>query len=465
MKPINLKRSVLFVLLLIPLTISDCKKEEPKLDDFYVLNVQAETDWDYWVIGKDGGSFLVQMENSKLSTLFYKPLPNQDGYPIFLDENGLPSITVIQDHIFLFENIRKSLIDFSVILPSGEIKVYRDINVDYDLTEGLPDNKNIQEVSDIIKFAGKIVGAVSCGVGLAGALPTGGLSLTLAYVGCGAYFVGLIADLLPESTITKVTGLSAFTVGTITKAVGCASGDVVTCGLAITSQSLTVAGEIAEDIENKTPQINLARAQLKSFEAKNSLSIPTIDGQINQTEWSNANSYIISFIRPDGKEIKTGKLLLQHDGTYLYVGVNTEVKSGWDVYLSLKFDGNHNHILSGNSTEPHTDINVEYPSPGGWTGYIRYDYLVGSNANPVTAPSGTLRKSYGSTAVSYEFKIKLSDLSTGSGQTIGFYMFNYNYPMTGIGLVYEYSLANHGYEFPINLVMHDPSKWAHIKLN
>jgi hypothetical protein len=465
MKPTKLERSLLFILLLIPLTISDCKKEGTKPDDVYVIDVQAETDWDYWVVGNDGASFLVQLENSKLSTIFYKPLPNQDGYPIFLDENGLPSITVIQDHIILFENIRKSLIDISAILPSGEIKIYRDINVGYDLTSNLQDGKNIQEVSDIIKIAGKIVGAVSCGVGIAAAWPTGGLSLTLAAIGCGAYTVGFVADLLPESTITKVTGLSAFTVGTITKALGCASGNAVSCGLGITSQSLTVAGKIAEDIENKVPQINLARAQLKSFEAKNSLSIPTIDGQINQTEWSNANSYTISFIRPDGKEIKSGNLLLQHDGTYLYIGVNTEVKSGYDVYLCLKFDGNHDHILSGNSSEPHVDINVEYPSPGGWSGYIRYDYLTGSNAYPITAPSGTLRKSYGSNSVSYEYKIKLSDLSTSGGQTIGFYMFNYNYPMTGIGLVYEYSLANHGYEFPINLVMNDPSKWAHIKLN
>jgi hypothetical protein len=468
MKLTNLKKSFILVLLLIPLTISDCKKEkeEPTLDDFYVLNVQAESDWDYWVIGKEGGNFLIQMQGSKLSTIYYKPLPDQDGYPIFMDDNGLPSKVVIQDHIFLFGNIRKSLTDISVILPNGEIVVYRDVQVDYDLTSGLTNGeKNLQDISDIIKFSARIVGTVSCAVGIAAAAPTGGLSLTLAWVGCGSFFVGWIADLLPESTITKVTGLSAFTVGTITKAVGCATGSVVTCGLAITSQALSVTGEIAEDIENNNDKINLASSQLKLYEAKNSLSVPTIDGQINQTEWSNANSYSITFTRPDGMELKSGKLLLQHDGTWLYVGVNTEIKSGWDVYLCLKFDGNHDHILSGNSSLPHVDINVEYPSPGGWTGYIRYDYLVGSNANPITAPTGTLRKSYGSTSVSYEYKIKLSDLSTSSGKTIGFYMFNYNYPMTGIGHVYEYDLANHGYEFPIKLVMNDPSKWVDIKLN
>ena len=134
------------------------------------------------------------------------------------------------------------------------------------------------------------------------------------------------------------------------------------------------------------------------------------------------------------------------------------------MYLSLKLDGNHDHILSGQSTEPHTDINVEYPCPGGWSGYIRYDYLISEGVYPVTAPTGTLRTSYGSSAVSYEFRIKLSDLNIGNDKTIGFYMFNYNYPMSDIGLVYEYSLVNHGYEFPENLVMNDPLKWAQITL-
>jgi hypothetical protein len=189
------------------------------------------------------------------------------------------------------------------------------------------------------------------------------------------------------------------------------------------------------------------------FEALYSLSAPTIDGQINASEWSNGNAYSIIFIRYDSVDTRPGTLYLQHDSTWLYIGVKTNISDGWDVYLALRFDGNNDHALSGSILEPHTDINVEYPAPGGWSGYIRYDYFVSTNVYPVTAPAGTLRNSYGSTAVSYEYKIKLSDLNTSTGQILGFYMFNLTDAIVG-----------HGYEWPNNSIMVNPTKWAHIKL-
>jgi hypothetical protein len=189
------------------------------------------------------------------------------------------------------------------------------------------------------------------------------------------------------------------------------------------------------------------------FEALYSYTTHVIDGQINASEWSGANVYPIIFTRYDSVDTRPGTLYLQHDSTWLYIGVITNTNAGWDVYLSIKIDGNYDQVLSGNSTEPHTDINIEYPSPGGWSGYIRYDYLVSSNVYPVDAPTGTERNSYGSATVSYEYKIKLSDLNTSTGQIIGFYMFNLTDAIVG-----------HGYEYPINSAMSNPSKWGHIKI-
>ncbi len=189
----------------------------------------------------------------------------------------------------------------------------------------------------------------------------------------------------------------------------------------------------------------------EDYVAKYSLTTPLIDGQVNTSEWANGNVYNITFSRLDNADTKTGTLYLQHDGTWLYVGVKTTVSAGWDVYLSLKFDGDNDNILNGKSTEPHTDINIEYPSPGGWSGYIRYDYLASETAFPTNPPTGTSTDSYGNTQVNYEYKIKLSDLNTSAGKTVGLYMFN----LTDAD-------PNHGYEFPINSVSTDPSNWAHI---
>lgn len=189
------------------------------------------------------------------------------------------------------------------------------------------------------------------------------------------------------------------------------------------------------------------------FEAAYSFSTPVIDGQINASEWSGANVYPIVFTRYDSVDTRPGTLYLQHDSTWLYIGVKTNTSAGWDVYLSIFIDGNFDHLLSGNSTEPHTDINIEYPSPGGWSGYIRYDYLVSTNVYPTTQPAGTASASYGSSTVSYEYKIKLSDLNTSTGQIIGFHMFNLND-----------AIVAHGYEYPMISAMLNPSKWGQIKI-
>ena len=190
-----------------------------------------------------------------------------------------------------------------------------------------------------------------------------------------------------------------------------------------------------------------------TYEAKYSSSTPIIDGQILTSEWSNSNLYNITLARQDGYDTKEATLFLQTDNTWLYVGIMTTNNAGWDVYLQLRFDGNNDQILSGSSTEPRTDIDIEYPSPGGWEGYIRYDYLVSSTGYQVTPPTGTQSASYGSTNVSYEYKIKLSDLNTSVGNTIGFYMFNLVEPD-----------PEHGYEFPVRLSATDPSKWEHIRI-
>lgn len=189
------------------------------------------------------------------------------------------------------------------------------------------------------------------------------------------------------------------------------------------------------------------------YEAKYSTSVPVVDGQMSSSEWSNGNQYNITLARRDGSNVKSAILCLQHDKTWLYVGVKTYVNAGWDVYLALRFDGNNDNILNGRSTAPHIDINIEVPSPGGWSGYVRYDYLIGSNGYPVSRPTGTQSASYGNMNVMYEYKIRLADLYTSAGKTIGFYMFN---------LVD--ANPDHGYEFPVRLAATNPSKWEHINL-
>lgn len=75
MKSQTFKKSVLLLLLVIfPLSFSDCDKEEVNTsDELCVIDVSAETDWDYWVIAKDGSNFFIQQENFKPITIYYQP--------------------------------------------------------------------------------------------------------------------------------------------------------------------------------------------------------------------------------------------------------------------------------------------------------------------------------------------------------------------------------------------------------
>jgi len=185
--------------------------------------------------------------------------------------------------------------------------------------------------------------------------------------------------------------------------------------------------------------------------APHSNSTPTVDGIINPTEWSDANEYGITFSRMDGANTSGGTLYLQHDNMYLYVGIKTNVNAGWDVYMAARIDGNNDDLLLGSSFEPFTDINIEYPAPGGWNGYIRYDYLNGTGGGPVAPPIGTERGSYGTSGVSYEFKIRLSDLNLNSHNTIGFQLFN----LTD-------SNIDHAYIYPSNSNPINPETWDNI---
>lgn len=182
-------------------------------------------------------------------------------------------------------------------------------------------------------------------------------------------------------------------------------------------------------------------------------SHPTIDGKVNEAEWSNANLYNITYTRNDGNAESDASLYLQHDGTWLYIGLITNIDAGWDVYHQIRFDGNHDHLLSGGENEPHTDIQIEHASPSGWSGYNGYYYIFDNSSGSAEAPAGTMSESDGLSMVNYEYKVKLSDLNTSTGETLGFYMLN------GID-----GTSEHDFEFPFNGLRYHQENWSHIWL-
>ena len=157
----------------------------------------------------------------------------------------------------------------------------------------------------------------------------------------------------------------------------------------------------------------------KHFNAPFTTSSPTIDGVINTGEWTDASVYTEEFQAVDDSKHDV-TMYLMHDGLFIYVAIDSGFSSGWDVHADVRFDGNHNHILDGDSEEPHIDIQYEKGSPGAWSGYDTYVCLYSSGYSYVTPPLGTAHESSGSINVTYEFKVALEDLTAEPGYIIGF---------------------------------------------
>jgi hypothetical protein len=191
----------------------------------------------------------------------------------------------------------------------------------------------------------------------------------------------------------------------------------------------------------------------QTFNVPYSTITPTIDGVLNPLEWADASSNLVTMTQTDGPATHPATLYLKHDGTWLYVGINSGWGSGWDVYCHILFDGNHNHVMDGSATEPHIDASSACTSPGGWSGYNSYWVsLSSSNAIQVLSPAGTAQASAGSNPVSYEFKVKLSDLGSAPGNVVGF---SFMHGVDGVS----------GYAFPADTVWRrNVDKWANLNL-
>ncbi len=149
-------------------------------------------------------------------------------------------------------------------------------------------------------------------------------------------------------------------------------------------------------------------------------SSPTIDGVLGANEWGTA--YAATMDRADGGGQHDVGLYFQHDGTSLFIGVDSQWGTGWDVYWEIYIDGDYSRTLNGSLSEPYVDVNICQQSPGGWTGYKAYRTLPTIDGVRVGFGSGGASASGGSTNVFYEFRFPLADLDVdlATDDSIGF---------------------------------------------
>ena len=189
-----------------------------------------------------------------------------------------------------------------------------------------------------------------------------------------------------------------------------------------------------------------------TFVAPYNSSSPTIDGVLSGGEWG--NSYTVTMDRVDGGGQHDINLYFQNDGTYLFIGVNSQWGSGWDVVWDWYIDGDYSRTINGKLSQPYTDINICQQSPGGWSGYRAYRTLTDTGGVRVGYDSGADSASSGSTNVSYEFRIPLADLDVIIGDSIGL-IITHGYD----------GIAEHLYQLSLAGSLTTPENWATLKLD
>lgn len=255
--------------MLILLSTSTCEKDkadETGNEDFAVFDISEESEWDYWLIAnKDKSYLLVDKESSSIGKVFFRPDPDHEGYSVFLDDGGLPERAIINDHIFLFGNFKGNTLDIAVIDPSGDIKIARDIESDYDFDDMTRKaTSTTDDWRDMVKIAGMASSVAACGIGIATAVT--GVGIAVAAVGCGATALMLTAELMPDEQ--EILGLSAATIGAFSTALGCANTGGITCALGVASEAGTITHAAVSMQEENSEIINNAEEELSNVPRK-----------------------------------------------------------------------------------------------------------------------------------------------------------------------------------------------------
>jgi hypothetical protein len=176
------------------------------LPDFTPIDLSNESThtWDYQVAGKKE-YFYINVENSLPKSVLYHSFESGKDYVITFDSKGLPSRVASPDSsILLFSNFNGNKVDLGILSPSGESQIIREIKTDFTWPTS---SKSPQSRADVIRWTGRILGAIPCVASAATAVATGGLATYLAIWTCGNYFLkladGFFDDANVENGFTK----------------------------------------------------------------------------------------------------------------------------------------------------------------------------------------------------------------------------------------------------------------------
>ena len=295
-----MKKFYLLTLVLMIFSLyTGCKKDngnekKPDPPDLSVINISQESEWDYMVLGKSDYYFVkAKNSSSPEAVLFHSSEANKD-YSIFID-NGKIDKVVVDDYIFLFRNFNGNKVDLGVVFPNGEVKVFRELETDYDWdAQQCIGGKSTEAWSDVIRGASRVAAGVPCALSVAAAIGSSGIATPVALWTCGNFLLGLTADVM-QNDFEVHNGFTDFTnqYGLASTAVSCSSGDPVGCLSDLSSGALSEWADHQEEIENRQDDIQILEGALEYGYG---------DVQITLT-WDNTADLDLHVFDPNDEEI------------------------------------------------------------------------------------------------------------------------------------------------------------------
>ena len=199
--------------------------------EVYVVDVSEETDWDYFVVAKDGSSAFYNVDETGIPTsLVFKPDKNSDdGTTILFKENGLPDKVITKGHVLYFGSFRGYQYDMAVIKPDNTIEYHYDIesDVNWDAYNARAVSGQGRGVMEYINTGLEIVGH-GIGIGTCGAM----FVMPGFALGCGTYLLSTAGEMMIKGLVESgdLSGTAGDIAEAIIDALNCFGGkDVLDC--------------------------------------------------------------------------------------------------------------------------------------------------------------------------------------------------------------------------------------------
>jgi len=363
----------------------------------YVLDISDKSkDWDCMVVGTDGSSMVLKMNQTTFlpSRLYVKPKKDSDaGYSFLFKDNGLLDRMICNGTILYFGNYKGYKFDLAVIKPDGTIEYHYDNQTDINwdtywdvykknakknINERSVQERSVQIQRNIFHLfedkpftLGNFLDSAGAGAGIGTCI--GGIFFAPALVGCGIFVLSQIAS---EMVDHAFEGTAKDVANTFLDALGCVTLDPIDCASTGDDLYSLLFKKDVDDANKKNAKTNEAKDTIE----KRSLPHVAVTGvSLDRTTLSLAvgeHEYLHATVSPANATNKfTDWTTSDADiATVSTSGLVTAVAAGTATITAATRDGNYTATCAVTVTAA-SSLAVGDRGPGG--GIIFYHSAAG----------------------------------------------------------------------------------------